>query len=288
MTRCFALAATVIAMAMLLVACHSDTDTPTAMQAADNDSFQQWKLPGKLREISGLALTADQRLLAITDEEAIVYEIDYDNGGLVKAFALGEPTLRGDFEGIAVVGDVIWLMTSDGDLIATREASDGERVSFTRYETGLGRYCELEGLGQDAQQQTLFLGCKETKKKRDKLKIFEVSVANRPPARTAAVTFSEQALADKVGKKHMRPSALAIDAMSGNRVMLAANHRALITLAPDGELIDAIILPGHGRHKQAEGLEITRDGRLLIADEGGNGRGRLAVYRWTGNGLEPE
>jgi len=284
MIRCWAL----IAAALLLAACNSDTDATAATQGEGDDSFRQWKLPKRLREISGLALTADQRLIAITDEEAIVYEIDYDSGGLVKAFALGDPTLRGDFEGIAVIGNVIWLMTSDGDLIATREASDGERVSFTRYETGLGRYCELEGLGQDADRQMLFLGCKETKKKRDDLKIFEVSVAQMPPTQTATIAFSEQALAEKVGKKHMRPSALAIDPASGNRVMLAANHRALITLAPGGALIDAIILPGQGRHKQAEGLEITRDGRLLIADEGGNGRGRLAVYRWTGQGLESE
>jgi uncharacterized protein YjiK len=288
MTRYCAPIATTIALALLLAACNPRTDVAAATRSGDGENFQQWKLPKRLREISGLALTADQRLLAITDEEAIVYEIDYDNGSLVKAFALGDPTLRGDFEGIAVVGDVIWLMTSDGDLIATKEAGDGERVSFTRYETGLGRYCELEGLGQDAEHQKLFLGCKESKKKRDELKIFEVSVANLPPTQTADVEFSEQALAEKVGKKHMRPSALAIDPDSGNRVMLAANHRALITLAPGGALIDAIILPGKGRHKQAEGLEITRDGRLLIADEGGNGRGRLAVYRWNGNGLEPE
>ncbi|MFT5500398.1 MAG: hypothetical protein ACI88G_000527 [Woeseiaceae bacterium] len=284
MTRCWA----AMASALLLAACNAHTGASAEIQGGGDESFQQWKLPHRLREISGLALTADERLLAITDEEAIVYEIDYESGELVKAFALGDPTLRGDFEGIAVVGDVVWLMTSDGDLIATEEAKNGERVSFTRYETGLGRYCELEGLGQDAEQQMLFLGCKEMRKKRDELKIFQVSVASMPPVQTAAVALSEQALAEEVGKKHLRPSALAIDPESGNRILLAANHRALVILSPEAVLIDAIILPGQGRHKQAEGLEVTRDGRLLIADEGGNGRGRLAVYRWTGNGLEPE
>jgi hypothetical protein len=49
----------------------------------------------------------------------------------------------------------------------------------------------------------------------------------------------------------------------------------------DGALAlnDVIMRLDAERHRQAEGIEITRDGRLLIADEGGRGRARLAVYR---------
>ncbi len=275
-----------VGMALQIAACHSSANNAFEGEAADDDSFRQWKLPGKLREISGLALTSDERLLAITDEEAIVYEIDYDTGGLVKAFALGEPTVRGDFEGIAVVGDTVWLMTSDGRLFATAEGRDGERVSFERYETGLGDYCEFEGLAAD--EASLFLACKKSKAKNNMLKIFQVSVADKRPVQSGATEISASALADKIDKKRLHPSGIAIEPGSGNRVVLAANHKALITLSPSGELIDAIILPGKRRHRQAEGIEITSDGRLLIADEGGDGRGRLAVYRWTSNGLEPE
>jgi len=46
----------------------------------------------------------------------------------------------------------------------------------------------------------------------------------------------------------------------------------------DGAVSEAISLGKKGDHKQAEGIEMTRDGRLLIADEGGKGRARLAVY----------
>jgi uncharacterized protein YjiK len=277
-----------IGLAFFLCACNDPGDNSPDAPAAGSNAYTQWKLPGKLREISGLALTNDQRLLAITDEDAIVYELDYDSGAINKAFALGQPTVRGDFEGIAVVDQTVWLLTSDGQLFATSEGRDGERMNYAQYDTGLGEYCELEGLAQDGSNKTLLLACKETRSKRHALKIFQVSVAGDEPEQTGATTISQAEIAEIIDGKHVRPSGIAIDPASGNRILVAANHKALITYSPDGTLIDAIILPGSNRHRQAEGIEITKDGRLLIADEGGNGQARLAVYRWTSTGLEPE
>ena len=156
-------------LALVLVGCNSDPVANSAPQAESDNSFQQWKLPGKLREISGLALTSDERLLAVTDESAIVYEIDYENGHLVKAFAFGDPVIPGDFEGIAVLDGRVWIMTSDGQLFSAVEGADGERVEFQEFDTGLGRYCELEGLGQDRVNSSLLLACKETGSKSDEL-----------------------------------------------------------------------------------------------------------------------
>lgn len=276
-----------IAAALALTACNTAADADRAPAAASS-SFQQWKLPEQLREISGLALTGDQRLLAVADEEAAVYELDYRNGALVKVFALGSPTLRGDFEGIAVLGEFVWLMTSDGRLFVSREGRDGERVSFVEHDSGAGEYCELEGLAADGQAGSLLLACKKPVSSRDPLKIFTLPVIDGRPAGLLDSELPEAAIAEKLNRKHVRPSGIAIDPATGNRILVAANHAALLSLAPDGTLIDAILLPGKGRHRQAEGIAITADGRLLIADEGGSGRARLAVYPWGRDGIEPE
>ena len=61
----------------------------------DADSMMQWRLPDRLNEISGLAMTPSGRLLAVDDEVAIIYELDYDDGGIVKKFALGKPVVKG-------------------------------------------------------------------------------------------------------------------------------------------------------------------------------------------------
>lgn len=266
-----------------LTSCSGPADAP--VPDADDKLVRQWHLPGGLREISGLALTGDGRLLAVNDEEAIVYEIDYLEGVLVKRFAFGDPVLRGDFEGIAVTGETVWLMTSAGRLVATHEGADGEHLQYREFATALGDYCELEGMAADRMGGFLLLACKETYKGSDPLRVFRLELDGGEIGDISSVNVSASELARKIGHKRLRPSALAVDPESGNRVMLAANHRALLTVTADGDAIDAIILPGKGRHRQPEGIAITNDGHLLIADEGGDGRARLAVYRWTSGRL---
>jgi uncharacterized protein YjiK len=272
-------------LAILLVACGPKMADTSASQTITDDSFRQWKLPRKLHEVSGLALTRDNRLLAITDEEAVVYEIDYESGRLVKAFAFGDPVVRGDFEGIAVLHDKVWLMTSQGRLFSAREGANGERVQFQQFDTGLGKYCELEGLAQDRDNGLLALACKETRSKNDQLKIFELSVTANGISQVRDIKVPEAAIADEIESKHVNPSGIAIAPDSGQRTMVAARQRAIMQLSSDGELIDAIILPKKKRHRQAEGVEITADGRLLIADEGGDGKARLAIYRLAPSGI---
>jgi len=248
--------------------------------ALDEGSIQQWKLPKKLKEISGLALTPDDRLFAICDEQAIVYELDYRQGRIVKAFALGHPTARADFEGIAFLGDKVYLVTSNGLVYVAREGGNGEQVEYDVYQTGLGRFCEIEGLAPDRSTGTLLLSCKQSWGKADS-KRFSIFVWSPTTGRTYSereIPIPGEQIADRIGKKNIRPSAIVIDPETGNLFGIAGPQRAIFELAPNGALIDAIILPLADRHRQAEGIEITRDGKLLIADEGGKKKARLSAY----------
>jgi uncharacterized protein YjiK len=271
-----------ILLLVLASSCHSRQANEPATGSAD---FQQWSLPDRLREISGLALTPDQRLLAIDDEQAVVYELDYEDGRIVKSFAFGNPVMRGDFEGIAVLQDKVWIMTSDGTLFAATEGEDGRAVNYEKFTTGHGDYCELEGLAQDRAANTLLLACKETHSKNDSLMAFEWLVSPDGIEFSRSIILPGQAIAERIGRKRVNPSGIAIDPANRDWLMVAARQRALLRLTSDGGLSEAIILPKKDRHRQAEGIEMTGDGRLLIADEGGNGKGRLAVYHTapTGN-----
>src|SRR5687768_6569101 len=88
-------------------------------------------LPDELAEISGLAFAPDGRLFAHGDEQGLVHRLDPRNGKILGSFALAatgrEPDLGkklkgaraadaviGDFEGIAIVGDRFFLVTSNG------------------------------------------------------------------------------------------------------------------------------------------------------------------------------
>lgn len=256
-----------------IVACGSDAGHDVAATAAPG--FQQWTLPERLNEISGLALTADERLLAVTDELAVIYEIDYEDGHLVKAFALGDPPVRGDFEGIAVRDGVTWLMTSDGILYRAEEGANGASVDYEKFDTGLDDNCELEGFTAAADKKSLLLICKEARRGKD-LKLF----AWHPDSgEKESIDLQEKKMADAADAKDINPSGIVVDPDTGQFVVVAARQKVVLGLETDGRFADVIMRLDARRHPQAEGIAITRDGRLLIADEAGNGRARLAVYR---------
>ena len=256
---------------ILIVACHPGE--PANSQSPQADSVVRWNLPGKLREISGLALTSDQRLLAITDEEAIVYEYDYAAGRLVKAFALGEQTVRDDFEGIAVLNDTVWLMNSKGDLYSTREGEDGERLAYKKHKFDFKDDCELEGLAADESQDMLILICKDADRKKDRL-VFEWS----PTAESRKFRLPEAEIAASLDRKRVHPSGIEVDPETGDLLVVAAREHAIFALSRNGEFRGVIMHLDSGRHRQAEGITVASGGRLLIADEGGNGTATLTIY----------
>jgi uncharacterized protein YjiK len=244
----------------------------------DAASFTQWKLPRRLQEISGLALSADGRLFAHEDERAIVYQIDYENGSLRKAFALGDPTLHGDFEGIAIAAGTFYLLISDGTVLRAPEGDDGEHVGYQRIETGLAQRCEFEGLAYDADSTDLLLACKRSRRAADAGKrwVFRLSTRTLRVV-SPAVSIDVHQVATRLHSKSFEPS--GIEVAGGHLLLVAARQRALVETDANGGIIAALPLPLAKRHHQPEGIAMTRDGRIIIADEGGNGRGRLGVYR---------
>lgn len=225
-------------------------------------------------------MTDDDRLLAVDDENAIVYEIDYLQGGLVKAFALGEPTLRGDFEGLAVAGRAVYLMTSDAEIYVAEEGEDGARVDYERFRTGLDDECEFEGLAHDAARSRLLLLCKDVRNKStiDTLAIFPWDLERQAADEDSAIRLPIREISLALRVRSLHPSGIVIDRGSGHMLIVAAREQALIELTGDGGFVDARRLPLAGRHPQAEGIELTAGGRIVLADEGGKGRARLSVY----------
>lgn len=278
----------VLQMLCLTVVCAiASAETPGRLQhyPLDAESTQQWRLPGKLTEISGLALTADDRLLAVDDEVGIVYEMDFTKGGIVKAFALGKPAVRADFEGIAVAAGLVYLVTSDGSVYLASEGADGQRVSYDIFSTNAGESCEIEGLAGSVDGSRLYLLCKNLYDGASvtRLAIFVWSVDEQRLLPDEVVLLPTREIRRELRTGNFQPSGLTVDAASGNFIVVAAKQRAVAEISASGALVHARKLPLVARHRQPEGIELTSDGRLLIADEGGTHKARLAVYRQEEN-----
>jgi uncharacterized protein YjiK len=225
----------------------------------------RFALPGGLREVSGLAVLADGRLLAHDDERGLVSLLDARSGKRVAQFTLGPRMPRDDFEGIALLGERLFLSTSGGRLYETSVGRDGDALPFRVQDTGLGPLCELEGLAADRATGSLLLSCKEphTSELRGQVVIFTWSpdgggledVRFRAPQ----ATFH----AEKVNG--FRPS--AVDVLpGGDLLVLSGADRAIAQVTPPG--IVRCVRRLDARHRQAEGLALLPGGGLAIADEG--------------------
>lgn len=272
----------VLVAALALLAC-GEAAAPPAAQAGEMTSLfaatpdRQWRLPERLREVSGLAATADGRLFAHDDEVAVVYELDVEDGRIRKAFAVGDPAVRGDFEGFALTpsGD-FHLVTSTGRLLSFREGEDGENVDFDAVDTDLDDLCEIEGLAYAPSEESLILACKtiQARRMRDTMALHAWSL-DTGEARPW-LNVPEGPLAAAAGVRQLRPSGMEIDPATGRVVLVAATGRALLELDPEGRVLAARRLDRI--HVQAEGVAITADGALVIADEGAGGRALLSRY----------
>lgn len=235
------------------------------------------KLTRALDEISGLATTPDGRLLAHEDQSGIVYELDAASGEVTKTFSLGNE-LRGDFEGIAAVEDVVYLVTSTGKLVRGHEGADGEQVAYEAFDTGVAERCrEVEGLAFDPEARCLVLACKRSRDTDGDVLLFRWSVDDRELTEPLWRTLAHETLTLPGGSNGFRASGLARDARSGHWLLLSASPPAVAELTADAELLEVRRLSG-AHHRQPEGIAVAPN-TLWIADEGAGKRARLAAYR---------
>jgi uncharacterized protein YjiK len=249
------------------------------------ERLRQWALPTRLREISGLALTDDQRLLALADERAEIHELDYREGKRVKRFGVGDPILVGDFEGIAATADAVFAITSTGVLVRFDEGGDRERVPFTRFVTGLEHRCEVEGLTWATALDALLIACKRVfdADGKGQVWLFRWSVAHERLEPAEPMVVAESLLADAIGDDSFHPSGISVDPTDGALWLVAARERAVARLGVRAggrlELLDAARFPAADRHRQSEGIAVLANGSVLIGDEGGkNNKGKLSIY----------
>lgn len=240
----------------------------------------RWELPDALREISGLATTPDGRLFAHADERALIVELDVGRQRVAKTFTMGRQGARGDFEGIAVADGRFWLVASDGILYESAEGANGAEVPFRTYDTGVGSQCEVEGLAYDPAAAALMLPCKTPRVRalRGTVTVFSWSIQRHALVSRGGLRVRADSLTRRAGVSTFSPSGIERDPTTGHWLIVAARERAIVEIAPDGRIVAAAALSRRA-HRQSEGIAITPDRTLLIADEGVNRRGTLTSYR---------
>jgi len=215
-------------------------------------------------------MSPDDRIFLHNDEKAIIYEFSPDGGDISSVLKIGDPALRGDFEGIAIIDQDFFLLTSNGqihwiaDSLSHHEAIVGSKV----LDTGLAEICEAEGLTSLGRK--LLIACKKNYRKADKkqLLIYIFDPKTNDTTEYLRVKLST------LGLKKMSASGLAV--VNDLIYVTAAKQHLLTIIDTKGDLQKHLHL-NKKHHKQTEGIAVRRDGMLVLADEGGK-RGRLTIY----------
>jgi uncharacterized protein YjiK len=223
------------------------------------------KLPLELDEISGLAyVDRDSSLLAINDERGWLYKIHPGKPAQLEKWAFDR---GGDYEDLVVLGDTIYVLQSNGNLVVLSFLDRADSLYRVHYEFDAKSGGEFESLYWDPGLRQMTLVCKDCKQDKKK----EVSRFLFQPDghfEMAPAALDAKGVAALIGEKSIRfkPSAAAIHPLTGELYLISAVNKLLVIAQTDGTIQQAFHL-NPALYKQPEGLAFDPAGNLYISNE---------------------
>lgn len=263
---------------------------------------ETFALPYELEEISGLTISADGKyLLAVNDELGIIYYINKTTGEVEKKIEFRD---EGDYEGIEVVGDKIYVVKSNGNIYEVLNA-EKENQETIKHKFFLTKANDLEALGFDKKHNRLLLGCKGMAGAGDKFQlkkaIYAFDLGTNQLQETPIYTIELNRIHQYLETDHLAqnleklweffdpghselgfsPSAIAVHPITDEIYITSSVGKLLLILNRQGKVLHIEKLKKKV-HAQPEGLCFDEDGTMYISNEGKGGEGRICRFRYKG------
>jgi len=241
-------------------------------------------LPKQLNEISGLAVTGDNRLFAHNDEVGTVYEIDISAGKIINEFYLGKKKIKKDFEGIAVANDSLFMVTSSGVIYKFSYPDHENNVDYKKFKTFLSAKYNVEGLCYDKATNSLLIACKEYAGRdlAEYKAIYSFDLSSYKLEEEPRFLINLDSLKNKFNINNFSPTGIEVHPNSGNVFVLSSHEKAIVELSPNGLLLNAVKLNSKN-HRQPEGIAFLSDLSLLISDEGKREKAKVTFITLSTN-----
>ncbi len=253
-----------------------------------------FRLPNSLREISGLTVLDDQTLGAVQDEKGKLYLLNIHTGEVEDDPRFDKD---GDYEGLARVGDRVFVLRSNGTLYEITNWR-AKKLETVKHKTFLGAKHDTEGLAYDATNARLLIACKEFAgkglKNRKAIYAFDLeteTLLDEPVFTIDTRAFTEQtdaggindqirrAVQPAIDLSGFKPSALGLHPITGELYVLSSVRKALVVLNAEGMITAVWVLPKK-RFRQPEGLAFLPNGDLFIASEGSGKKAVLMRFNY--------
>ncbi|MBL4706845.1 MAG: SdiA-regulated domain-containing protein [Flavobacteriales bacterium] len=218
--------------------------------------LKSYQLPSSLSEVSGLSFYSEKELILINDEEGILFYFDLLTETVLRSINFN---VKGDFEGVSLVDDIIYVLASEGILYKVN--TDNEVSSIRLFD---GKY-NLEGLCYHEKRNSLLIACKEhpKKKKNDYIQVFEYNLSKEKIEKNPYLKLDKSELSKK-----FKPSGLALHP-NGNLFIVSAANESFIEIGKDSKILNYLKLPKKS-YPQVEGIAIDKLGNLFLASEKAN------------------
>jgi uncharacterized protein YjiK len=236
------------------------------------------KLPVELDEISGLAFYArDTSVFAIGDEFGWLYKIPLTAGKPIRKWKFSN---EGDFEDLAMVDKVFYVLKSNGNIIAF--TFDDHNKILTQQLDFPASGNEFEILFYDRHQFKLILICKdcETDKKKA-LTAFYFNLLYKRYDDSSSINVTP--IANMIGEKKIKfkPSAAAINPITDELFIVSSVNKLLVVADRKGNPKQTYPIDG-ALFKQPEGITFTPEGDMIISNESADrGVANLLFFKYN-------
>jgi len=116
---------------------------------------KDYKLPGALVEISGLAYWKEDILLCIEDERGHLYLYDHVKEEIIQDIKFGK---KGDYEGVTQYEDIAYVVKSTGKLYCFKIENEPE---VTKIDLPFTSSNDLEGIAKGHKNDEFYIVCKQ-------------------------------------------------------------------------------------------------------------------------------
>lgn len=259
----------------------------------------RYPLPEAVHEVSGLTYVGPNLIGMIQDEKGKIYVYDTEKKDLDELGKFGD---KGDYEGLEMVGETMYVIQSNGDVFEVEDFMEEEDKKAKKYENDLRKKNNTEALAYDPQNHLLLIGCKSSPNLKDSdedylgfraIYAFDLQTKElrKEPYMLIAMDslkrhlhegpfnrFSRKVVSELGEDITLRPSGLAIDPITGHFYLLSSIGKLLVVLNSQGQILEVERLrPGIFNHP--EGICFSPEGDLYISNEGDEGIATLLKFK---------
>ena len=230
--------------------------------------IKKWEMPKELTEISGLSYMDEQRFACVQDELGKIFIYNIASSKIEKEIPFGA---AGDYEGLAVVGETVWVLRADGKLFEVANMN-AAKPTVKEFGTPLTMKQDSEGLCYDKKNNRLLIAIKGVEPDTDDYKgiyAFDLASKKMDQQPVFKINLLDKAFETNGKKKRgsMNPSGISIHPLSGDIYITDGRDPKLLIMDAGGAIKKLYSLNNY-EFAQPEGITFNSAGDLFISNEG--------------------